>query len=216
MRISFSFSTRSAGTLDSSSDNALKAVKAAHLDVFTNGEDAVFQHLVYGQLAALGCAGQQGFYVGGVLVDDGVRAGLDKGLELGVFGHKVGLGIDFYHNRYLAAVTYSGVGYALGGNAAGFLYGCGQSLFAQQINGLFHVALGFGQGLFAVHHAAAGLLPQGGYVFSGKIHSLSSCLLVEGSALKLPVRGSASDTSAQGGYPLEDPFPRFRGDGVLF
>lgn len=43
-----------------------------------------------------------------------------------------------------------------GRNAAAFLAAEAQTFFAQPVNGGFHVAVGFGQGFFAVQHAGAG------------------------------------------------------------
>ena len=49
---------------------------------------------------------------------------------------------------------------AFGGDAAR-LFGCGRhALFAQDLDRLVHVAVRFGQRLFAVHHAYARLLAQ--------------------------------------------------------
>ena len=49
---------------------------------------------------------------------------------------------------------------ALGGGAAGLLGRGRKALLAQPVDGGFHVAVGLGQRLLAVHHARAGLVAQ--------------------------------------------------------
>ena len=163
--------------MDVRGDSALIAGKAADFDVLADGEDLLLQQGVHSLLGAGSLAGQQGFHVGGVLLDNGVSAGLDKGLEVGVLGDKVGLGVDLDDHAHLAVLADSGESHALGGDAASLLHGSGQALLAQEVNGLFHIALGSGEGLLAIYHAAAGLLTKGGDVFRGKIHVATSFLV---------------------------------------
>ena len=161
-----------AAGVDVGGDHALVAGEAADLDVLADDQDLLLQQGVHGEVGALGLALEQGVYVGGVLGHDGVGAGLDEGLELGVLGHEVGLGVDLDDHGHLAAVADSGESHALGGDTAGLLDRGGQALLPEEVDGLVHIALSLGEGLFAVHHAAAGLFPEGGNVFSGKIHLL--------------------------------------------
>ena len=153
----------------------LVAGEAADLDVLADGENLVLQKGVNGHVAAVSFGGKQGLNVGGVFVNNGVGAGLDKGLEL---GNEVGLGVDLDSYGNLAALADLCKGHTLGGNAPGLLHGSGKALLAQKVNSLLHVAFGLGQGFFAVHHAAAGLLTEFGYVFSGKIHGKTSFLFI--------------------------------------
>src|SRR5699024_6154896 len=69
-----------AASVDVRGDSALIAGKAADFDVLADGEDLLLQKGVHSLLGAGSLAGQQGFHVGGVLLDNGVGAGLDKGL----------------------------------------------------------------------------------------------------------------------------------------
>jgi len=58
------------------------------------------------------------------------------------------------------AVNDTGVGHTFGGDAAGLLGGSGQALLPQPLDGLVHVAVGGGQGLFTIHHTGPGHLSQ--------------------------------------------------------
>ena len=158
-----------AAAMDIGGDGALIPGEAADLDVLADGLDVLLEQVVHG-LVAVGLAGQQSLHVRGVLGDDHVGAGVDKSLELSVLSHEVGLGVDLDDHGHLAAVRDLGEGHALGGNTAGLLLGGSQALLPQEINSLVHVAVTLGEGLLAIHHAAAGHFPELGNVLGGETH----------------------------------------------
>ena len=71
---------------------------------------------------------------------------------------EVGLRVHFHEN----ADVVGGVGLngAFRGHAAGFLRRRGETLLAEDLRRLFHVAVGFGQRALDIHHARAGLFAQ--------------------------------------------------------
>ena len=71
-----------------------------------------------------------------------------------VLGDKVGFGVYFDNGAFVA--VNGNRNQTFGRNAAGLFGGRSQTFFAQPVNGGFHVAVGFGQGFFAVQHAGAG------------------------------------------------------------
>ncbi len=66
------------------------------------------------------------------------------------------LGIHFNHNALARFYRHSDQAFRR--NAARFLRSLGKSFFAQQIDGLLHVAAGVAKGALAIHHAGAGAL----------------------------------------------------------
>ena len=79
-------------------------------------------------------------------------------LEQLVLGDEIGLGIDLDDRAALALDDDADE--ALGGGAAGLLRGRGKALGAQPVDRGFHLAIGLGERLLAVHHAGAGALAQ--------------------------------------------------------
>ena len=77
-------------------------------------------------------------------------------LELVGLGDEVGLAVDFDERAGHALGADVAVHDAFGGNAALLLGGGGKALLAQEVNRLFHIAIGGGERLFAIHHARAG------------------------------------------------------------
>ena len=150
-----------------SGHDAFVTRKTADLNVLADGLDLLVQGLLHG-LAVLHGTGQQGFHVGGVLLGHRLGGTLHEGLEGIVFGHEVGLGVDLDDHAHLGGLVDIGHDGALGGDAAGLFGDLGQALFAENINRFVHIALGFHQGLFAVHHAASGLFAERLYVFRSK------------------------------------------------
>ena len=89
------------------------------------------------------------------VVHQGNQSGVfDIFLENFVFGNEVGFGVNLDHGAFVA--FHGNRDQTFGGNAAGFLGGRGQAFFAQPVDGLFHVAVCFDQGFFAVKHSGAG------------------------------------------------------------
>ena len=142
--------------------------EAADLDVLADDQHHLLLLLGDGHVGAGVLAGHEGVQVGGLAGGHGGGHALHELHKLLVLGHEVGLGVDLDHHAH--AVHDGGVGHTLGGDAAGLLLGGGQTLLTQDLNGLVHIALGLGQGLFAVHHTDAGHLAQGLYVFCSDCH----------------------------------------------
>ena len=75
-------------------------------------------------------------------------------------GHEIGLAVHFHQHANLAAHVDVAIHDAFGGDAALLLSGGGQTLFAQEVDGLVHIAARFLQRALAVHHAGARALAQ--------------------------------------------------------
>ena len=142
--------------------------KAADLDVLADDQDHLLLLLGDGQVGAGVLAGHKGLQVGGLVGGHGGGHALDEVHELLVLGDEIGLGVDLDHHAH--AVHDGGVSHTLGGDAAGLLLRGGQALLTQILDSLVHVAVGLGERLFAVHHAHAGHLAQGLYVFRSESH----------------------------------------------
>ena len=159
-----------AAAMDIGSAVALIAGKAANLDVLLDDEDQSLQGIVNRAVAHL--AGHQGLNIGGVLVSNDLGQVLGEVNKLVVLGDEVGLGVDLNNNS--AVVESDGVHHALGGDTASLLVGGSQALLTQDLDSLLEVAVGLGQSLLALHHAAVGLLAQFHNVFCRNSHS-SQC-----------------------------------------
>jgi hypothetical protein len=85
---------------------------------------------------------------------------LEQLLEVVGAGHEVGLAVELDQHADLAAGVDVGADRALVGGAAGLLGSRGHAALAQHNEGVFHVALGFLQGLEAVAHGGAGLFAE--------------------------------------------------------
>ena len=146
-----------------------KTGEAADLDVLSDDQNHLLLLLGDGQVGVVVLALHQRVHVGGSAGGHGGGHALDEVHEFLILAHKVGFGVDLNHHAH--AVNDASVSHALGGDAAGLLGGSGQTLLAQPFNGLVHVAVRGGQGLFAVHHAHAGHFPQGLYILSSDCHN---------------------------------------------
>src|SRR5690606_19044200 len=122
-------------------------------DLGDDGGAGFLDGLAGGELGAL-----EGFAVGGAGGQGGLGDGVDEGQEVGVLGDEVGLGVDLDQHG-LAAVLGHGDA-AVGGHAVGLLVSLGQAGLAQPLGRGVDVAVVFGQGLLAFHHAGAGALAQ--------------------------------------------------------
>ena len=150
------------------------AGEAADLDVLADDEDLVVLLLEHGLFRAGILAGEESVQVcGGVLGDD-LGDLVDVIDEEVVLGDEVALGVDLDDGADSALRADPGVGHTLGGDAAGLLLGGGEALLAQPLDGLFDIAVGLGEGLFAVHHTDAGHFAQVLNVRGSESHILSS------------------------------------------
>ena len=85
---------------------------------------------------------------------------LEQLLEVVGAGDEVGLAVELEEDADLAAGVDVGSDCALVGGAGGLLGGRGHAALAEDDEGLFHVALGFLEGLEAVAHGGAGLFAE--------------------------------------------------------
>ena len=150
-------------------DAGVDTGKAADLHILTQRQEQLVLSGGDGALAVHPGAALQGFHIGGVFLGDNRSHALDKVLEQLAVGNKVRLAVDLHHDAH--AVDDGGIGHALGGHAAGLLGLRGQALFPQQLDGLIDIAFGLGEGLLAVHHAAAGHFAQVLHISSSKCHN---------------------------------------------
>ena len=160
----------SAGRMDIGRHHAVKAGEAANLDVLADGEDLLAQQFRHGHLGADGFDVHQGIDIRRFFRQHGIGAGFHERAEIGIFRNKIGLGIDLDDHTGLAVGRHFGVRNAFGRDAAGFLRGSRQTLFAQEVDGRVHVTVGCRQRFFAIHHAAAGFFAQRSNIFRCKIH----------------------------------------------
>ena len=144
--------------------------KAADLDVLADNEDHLLLLLLNSQVGAVVLAGHEGLQISRLVGGHSSSNALHEVHKLLVLANEVGLGIDLDHNAH--AINHSGIGHALGSYAAGLLGRSSQTFFAQELNGLVHIAIGSGQSLFAVHHTYAGHFAQILNISSGKSHNL--------------------------------------------
>ena len=75
-------------------------------------------------------------------------------------GHEIGLAVDLDQHADLAAAVDVRADGALGGHPAGLLGRRGETLLAQRVDRLLHVALALVEGVLAIHHSGAGALPE--------------------------------------------------------
>ena len=81
-------------------------------------------------------------------------------LEIVGARHEIRFAVDFHQHAELAAGVDVAADQALLGGARGLLAGRRDAVLAQHDFGFADVALGFHQGLLALHHAGAGTLAE--------------------------------------------------------
>ena len=137
-----------------------KAGKAAHGNLFANGGGRLADQIVDGlagvRIERLREHLFNGRRSGGSDVLGEIAAQI---LEAVGVGHEVGLAVDLDGHAH-AVLIHKGIHHAFGGDAAGLLGGGGETLLAQEVDGLVHVAVALDERLLAVHHAGAGALTQ--------------------------------------------------------
>ena len=93
-----------------------------------------------------------------VHADRGLGEAGDHGLEISVLADEIGFRVHFDGHT---ATTFDQNGHkTFGGGTVGFLGSFRQTLGAQPVDRGFHVAIGFGQRFFRVHHARARTVAQ--------------------------------------------------------
>ena len=129
--------------------------RAAQRHVLADGRDRVRNRGLDRDAADLGRLDR--LDVGAVVQRD-LGDHLDEALELLVAGNEIGLRVDFDHDALGARGQRADQAFRR--DAAGLLGGLRQALLAQPILRGRHVAVGFGEGCLAVHHACAGRFAQ--------------------------------------------------------
>src|SRR5690606_30327670 len=105
--------------------------------------------------------------VGGALAEDEVGDLVGESGEVLVARDEVGLGVDLDDHAEGLVVSRGGGDDALGGLAVGALVGDLLTLLAEDLDGGVEVAVGFGEGLLAVHHPDAGAVAEALDVLGG-------------------------------------------------
>ena len=147
---------------------AVKAGKAADLDVLADDQDLLLEHLLHSQAGLAVGEGHEGLHVHRTPLGHHIAHVLGELFELVVLCHEVGLSVDLHQGS--AVGEHFGIRHALGSDAAGLLLGSSQALLPQELNGLVHVAVGLCQCFLAVQHAHASHLAQRFYISSSKCH----------------------------------------------
>ena len=111
-------------------------------------------------LEVLAKQGVQGGGIGRLLFQHGCGNLGCKILEIVAAGHKVCLALHGTKGNVLFVSGSSQGHKAFAGGAAGLLGSLGHALLTQKVDGLFHVAVNFGEGFLAIHHACAGSFAQ--------------------------------------------------------
>ena len=129
--------------------NTVHHLKATDLHVLTDGQDQVVQSLGHGAVGAVISGSAQRLHISGSGSDNGARHALYKVHELVVLGNKVGLRVDLNGDSLLGSLVIISVHNALGSDTGGLLLGSSQTPLTQEVDCLVHVAVCFGQCLFA-------------------------------------------------------------------
>ena len=104
--------------------------------------------------------GEGGGVVGGGGGGERVGDVADEGLEVFVFGNEVGFAVHFEQDAGSGVGVDAGGDDAFVGGAVGHCRGLGDAALAEQLDGGFDVAVGFGEDFFAVHHAGVGFVAE--------------------------------------------------------
>ena len=155
-----------AAAMDIGGDHAFVTDKTADLQIFTDHENLIPQRVGNRHVAALQLGLAQCLHIGGILCGRRFCHSVHKGLEVGVFGDEVSLGVDLDNNTH--AVFRHRVHHAFRSDSAGLFRRGRKAFFTQELPCFFHISIRFGEGLFAVHHAATGSFSQCLYIFCCK------------------------------------------------
>ena len=132
----------------------LIAGKTANLYILANGKEELL-NLFFNGLSVL-FKSQKSVNVSRVLLGNDFRNFSGKSLESVAVGNEVGLTVNLNNSAH----TVLGVcANSTLGSYAACLFGLrSKSLLTEKISRCFHISVALGESLFAVHHAAAGLL----------------------------------------------------------
>ena len=138
------------------------------LDVLADDEHHFLLLLFHSQVGSVVFACQKSFQISGILFGYGCGNAFCKLDELLVLCNEVRLGVYFHCDA--DAVKIAGTGNAFSSDSASLLLGSGKTFFSQILDSLVHIAVGFNQSLFAVHHADSGHFTQFFNICCGKSH----------------------------------------------
>ena len=130
----------------------------AELEVFTDFDDLRLDRVFDGCIRRVD--GESGGVIGGVGGGERVGDFVDEGLEVFVFGNEVGLAVDFEQDAGSGVGVDAGGDDAFVGGAVGLGAGLDDAPLAEELDGGFDVAVGFGEDFFAVHHAGVGFVAE--------------------------------------------------------
>ena len=97
-----------------------------------------------------------------------------QALEVVGAGDEVALAVDFDQHADLASGVDVAGHRAFTGGARGLLGGGGNALLAQNDDSALDVALGFGEGVLAIHHGRVGFVTKFFYLCGGNVHGCST------------------------------------------
>ena len=140
-----------------------KTAEAAQDDVLTHDAafflDDVLQAEAVGSRHRLGEGGGE-IGIGRTGVHDVGSDHIHEAAEAVVFAHEVGFAVYLDERTDGAVAIEHGLDSAFLGFAVSTFGAAGDALFAQDVDGGFHVAIGFSEGFFTVHHASIGFLAE--------------------------------------------------------
>ena len=145
-------------------------MEAADLQVFADGHDLLGQDLGDLQIGARVLAFLDCLDVGGVVLQDDLADILDELNERSGLRAEVGLAVDLDDSADAALFADGSVCHTLGSDAVCLLGSLRQTLFAQPLDCLIHIAVGLGERLLAVHHTDVGHFTQFLDISSSKCH----------------------------------------------
>ena len=132
----------------------LIAGKAANLNILTNGKEELL-NLFFNGLSVL-FKSQKSVNISRILLGNDFRNFSGKSLKSVAVGNEVGLTVNLNNSAHTVLGVCANC--TLGSYTA-CLFGLrSKSLFTEKISRCFHISVALGESLFAVHHAAAGLL----------------------------------------------------------
>ena len=163
-------------------NKAFVTSEAADGDLLTDLGDCCVDSCVNGHALILGIGLSHHFLNGcRVLLCNVHCKGMYELLESIGLGDEVGLTVDLDDNANAALLADEAVYETFGSDAGSLLCGSGKALLTKIVHRLFHIAIALLERFFAVHHACAGALTKGHYVFCGEFHYF--ILQIQGSVI---------------------------------
>ena len=148
--------------------NALNDSEAADGKLLADLVDSLCKRVSYGALTLGELRSEKRLNVSGLVCDYGLENVLNELLEGCVLSNEVGLGVNLNDSGGVA--DGHNVNETLSSDTVSLLCGSSHALLTKELNSSLEVAVGCGERVLAVHHTAAGLLSELGYVFSCECH----------------------------------------------